>query len=122
MNCEALGRRIRRKRQERGLTQEEAADQIGISLSYYGNIERGLRVPSVEILVKIANQFHVGADALLRDSLVSKAPSRLNQQQIGILRAFLSEQQSALENWLEESAKEEIPDARDEQKPLNGGA
>ncbi len=122
MNCEALGRRIRRKRQEQGLTQEEAADQIGISLSYYGNIERGLRVPSVEILVKIANQFHVGADALLRDSLVSKAPSRLNQQQIGILRAFLSEQQSALENWLEESAKEEIPDAGDEQKPLNGGA
>lgn len=116
MNCEALGKRIRRKRQENGLTQEEAAELIGISLSYYGNIERGLRMPSVEILVNIANQLNVGMDVLLRDSLKVPSVSRFNEQQIGVLRTFLSEQQSALENWLADQPEEGLEEAENAER------
>ena len=71
---EAMGRRIRRKRQEQGLTQAQFAKKIGVSTSFYGHIERGSRTPSIDTLVIIANALNVGLDALLRDSL--KVPSR----------------------------------------------
>ena len=49
----ALGARIRRKRQEYGLSQKEMADSLGLSLSFYGHIERGNRVPSVPTLASV---------------------------------------------------------------------
>ena len=93
---EAMGRRIRRKRQEQGLTQAQFAKKIGVSTSFYGHIERGSRTPSIDTLVIIAN-------ALLRDSL--KVPIRLDpsgglsRKDIGVLRTYLSNQQAALEKW-----------------------
>ena len=63
---EAMGRRIRRKRQEQGLTQAQFAKKIGVSTSFYGHIERGSRTPSIDTLVIIANALNVGLDALLR--------------------------------------------------------
>lgn len=100
---EAMGRRIRRKRQEQGLTQAQFAKKIGVSTSFYGHIERGSRTPSIDTLVIIANALNVGLDALLRDSL--KAPIRLDpsgglsRKDIGVLRTYLSNQQAALEKW-----------------------
>lgn len=100
---EAMGRRIRRKRQEQGLTQAQFAKKIGVSTSFYGHIERGSRTPSIDTLVIIANALNVGLDALLRDSL--KVPTRLDpsgglsRKDIGVLRTYLSNQQAALEKW-----------------------
>ena len=100
---EAMGRRIRRKRQEQGLTQAQFAKKIGVSTSFYGHIERGSRTPSIDTLVIIANALNVGLDALLRDSLI--VPIRLDpsgglsRKDIGVLRTYLSNQQAALEKW-----------------------
>lgn len=100
---EAMGRRIRRKRQEQGITQAQFAKAIGVSTSFYGHIERGTRTPSIDTLVIIANALNVGLDALLRDSL--KVPIRLDptgglsRKDIGLLRMYLSNQQEALEKW-----------------------
>lgn len=100
---EAMGMRIRRKRQELGLTQAQFAKRVGVSTSFYGHIERGTRVPSIDTLVIIANTLNVGIDALLRDSL--KIPIRLDptgglsRKDLGVLRDYLSKQQEALENW-----------------------
>jgi transcriptional regulator with XRE-family HTH domain len=49
-----VGLRIRRLREARGLTQEEAARLAGIDRSYYGRIERGLVNVSTVNLLKIA--------------------------------------------------------------------
>ncbi len=40
-DAEALGRRITRKRQEYGMLQKDFAASIGLSVSFYGHIERG---------------------------------------------------------------------------------
>jgi transcriptional regulator with XRE-family HTH domain len=50
----ALGKRIRRLREARGMSQEEAARVIGLDRSYYGRIERGLVNVSALNLLKIA--------------------------------------------------------------------
>lgn len=41
----------------KGLTQQNVADQIGITRQYYTMIEQGLRRPSAEVAKKIAKFF-----------------------------------------------------------------
>ena len=107
---EALGRRIRRKRQEKGLTQQQISAKLNLSTSFYGHIERGSRVPSVDTLVLIANELNTGVDALLRDSLkIPYKPDRnplFTPQNISILRSYLHEQQSALDSWLDDNSED----------------
>jgi len=69
MDYEALGRQIRRQRQNLNMTQERLAERTGISASFLGHIERGSRKASLETLVSIANVLNVGTDKLLLDSL-----------------------------------------------------
>jgi len=106
MDYEALGRRIRRKRQEKGLTQQQIASKLNLSPSFYGHIERGTRVPSLDTLVLIANELRTGVDVLLRDSLVTPPANERNPfftpQNIRILRTYLAEQQTALDSWLDD--------------------
>lgn len=49
-----VGANVRRRRQQRGLTQEQLAFAANIDLTYVGGIERGKRNPSVLILARIA--------------------------------------------------------------------
>ena len=64
-----LGQRIRRQRKLMGLTQKEVAERAGISLPFYGHIERGTRKASLETTVDIAKALGVSTDMLLQDSL-----------------------------------------------------
>ena len=65
VNYTAMGNRMKMKRRSRKLSQEDVAMAVQISPSYYGNIERGRRIPSVDTLVAIANYLDVGIDFLL---------------------------------------------------------
>lgn len=56
---------LRRFRKERGLTQKEVALAIGIREAVYQRYEQERAVPSVNVLIKIANTFNVSADYLL---------------------------------------------------------
>ena len=56
---------LRRFRKERGLTQKEVATAIGIREAVYQRYEQERAVPSVNVLIKIANAFNVSADYLL---------------------------------------------------------
>jgi len=54
----AVGTRIRKLREAKGISQEEAARLAGIDRSYYGRIERGLINVSAVFLLKIARMLH----------------------------------------------------------------
>ena len=54
INHKNIGQRIRNLRKEKGLSQEQLAELIGISLSFMGHIERGTRTASVETLARIS--------------------------------------------------------------------
>ena len=99
----ALGARITRRRQEIALTQKDMASSVKLSLSYYGHIERGTRVPSLPTLVLIANRLHVGVDALLRDSLDYPClPKRaFTDRELGLLRQFLEENGESSDEWFD---------------------
>lgn len=44
-------------REEKSLTQNEIAETVGITTSYYGMIESGVRIPSLPIALKLARYF-----------------------------------------------------------------
>jgi len=53
--CKAIGLNLRRIREEKGWTQEELAEKADVHVSYIGQIERGLRYPSLKVLFRIAD-------------------------------------------------------------------
>ncbi len=54
-----LGEGIRKYRRLAGLTQERLAERIDINPVYMGQIERGYRVPTVDVLLRIARALKV---------------------------------------------------------------
>lgn len=79
MNLDILGRRIREERQRLNLTQEKLAEDIKISDSYLGQIERGERSITLENLVNLVNRLGVTIDYLLSDSVKSSDDGLLNE-------------------------------------------
>lgn len=52
---ERLGKRIQMYREKAGLSQEELASMLGVSITSVSNIERGANYPSFENFIKILN-------------------------------------------------------------------
>lgn len=50
---------LRKARKEKGLTQQAVADQLGISLRYYQNIEQGTRTGDFEIWDNLEDLFNI---------------------------------------------------------------
>lgn len=60
------GKTIERLREERGLSREDLAQTSGVSYSYLSEVERGLKRPSTDVLVKIATALGMLPSDLLR--------------------------------------------------------
>ncbi len=57
--CKILGLSIKRHREQMKISQEKLAELADIHTSYIGQIERGLRYPSLKVLFKIADALNV---------------------------------------------------------------
>lgn len=60
-----IGKNARKARTALKMTQEEVAEQIGVTVEFYSRIERGAAAPSLDTLMRMATIFGVGADQLL---------------------------------------------------------
>ncbi len=61
-----FGNRLHDVRRKKGLTQQEAADMIGLSYTHYSNIEAGKINIKIDTLRKLASCFDVSTDYLLQ--------------------------------------------------------
>ena len=62
-----VGRNIRTLRRERGLSQEDLADEIGVHRTYMGGVERGERNLTLRSLERLAERLGVSPLSLLAD-------------------------------------------------------
>ncbi|MEH7180027.1 helix-turn-helix domain-containing protein [Neobacillus vireti] len=64
MEAEKWGRRIRAYRKLKGYTQESFAKELGVSVSIMGEIERGNRLATGDLLKKIGSTLNISLEEL----------------------------------------------------------
>ena len=104
MDYKRLGARIREERKRLNLTQAQLAEDIDISDTYMGAIERGERSLTLDTLVSLVNRLGVTVDYLLADSvsdndsnimeqfkqIMDRQPLERKQMAINVLRTIFS--------------------------------
>ncbi len=63
-----FGEKLRYLRKRDDFSMRKLGDTLNVHHTYISQIEHGLK-PSVELIIKIANIFHVPLDNLMRDEL-----------------------------------------------------
>lgn len=64
-----IGEKIRFLRHKHSLTTRQLAEHIDTTNSQISRIENGLRQPSGDLIIKLADFFQVSLDNLMRDEL-----------------------------------------------------
>lgn len=77
-----IGQRIKAKRIDKRLTQEQLSEMVGIGPSHMSHIESGSTVPSFDVFIAILNALGCSADELLCRETTAAKP---------ILNSWLSE-------------------------------
>lgn len=62
-----IGKRIKERRVQLGLTQSQLAERIGVGLNYIATLERGVSFPRCERLIKLLNALETTADSIFCD-------------------------------------------------------
>ena len=70
-----IGERIKQARKAAGLTQQQAADAIGVSRSTFAFYETGKRRPDAPTIKKIANALSVTGDFILDIEVEKEKPT-----------------------------------------------
>ena len=89
-----IGKRLYKRRKEMGLTQEAMAERLGMSLTFYGGIERGRKRLSIEKILLVYEQTGMDPDYLL----TGKGP--LDQAVVEIIKSCPEEKRPVLEQIL----------------------
>ena len=96
MNKLTMGDRIKESRKNHRWTQEQLAEKVDVSLEYISEIERALKMPSMQLFIKLVEVLDVSADYLLRDSISTR--NLYGDKQIGNkLEKLTPKQRVALE-------------------------
>lgn len=72
MNKLTMGDRVREARKKLGLTQDQLSERLDVTLTYVSEIERGLKMPSMPLFIKMIEILNVSADYLLRDTVSTR--------------------------------------------------
>ncbi|MBQ3355517.1 MAG: helix-turn-helix transcriptional regulator [Oscillospiraceae bacterium] len=104
MDYYVIGQRIRARRKALGLSQEQLAERINISLTHMSHIETGNTKLSLPVLVALADALRTGTDALIYGQ---EAPGG-TQAKLSALLRDCSEANAALLLKILQSVKESL--------------
>ena len=65
LDYKAIGTRIAQRRKQLGLKQSEAEEAADIGFKYLSNIERGISIPSTEVIMRLALALDTTPDEFL---------------------------------------------------------
>jgi transcriptional regulator with XRE-family HTH domain len=74
-----MGGRIRKARQQAGLSQEKLAEAADVGITHISHIENGKTIPSVLVLIKIMNRLKLTPDQLFCGYTESTGPALLRE-------------------------------------------
>lgn len=78
---ESLSLKIKAIREVSGLTQEELAEKCDVSWRTISNLERGIVMPSLQLICKLSKQFNISIDELFNNKIqTNKSLARLKKE------------------------------------------
>lgn len=92
-----IGKRIKERREELGMTQDQFAEKLGVATNYISTIERGASFPRCEKLIMLLNGLETSADAIFCDVLDHTAEYRATMLSEKIAALPVSEQKRILD-------------------------
>ena len=85
-----IGDKIKDLRQRHRMTQTQFAEKLGVTKSTVAAYENGTRLPSYEVLIKMANAYGVSTDFILLDRADSGLDTEgLSEEEMAILRNLI---------------------------------
>jgi len=90
-----IGKRIKRYRKQAGLTQENLAEKLDISVSFQSRLERGATKISLEKLVQTAGYINVSVSQLITGAK-ENSDDYLNEDIIRVTKDFDAEKMKLL--------------------------
>ncbi|AJY73906.1 helix-turn-helix domain-containing protein [Paenibacillus beijingensis] len=87
----SIGQILIRLREEKGLSQYDAAKQLGIKRARYNSWENGIARPRVDMLNKLAEFYGVNPDYLLGFDAVVEAPSWASAKDRRDIKKFIEQ-------------------------------
>ena len=95
LNLEMLGKRIKQGRLRLDLTQYALAEEVGVSQNFLGDIERGIKAPSITTAIRLANVLNISLDVMFAESLISEVNETkdivLTDSQIAVVKKFVKD-------------------------------
>ena len=95
LNLEMLGKRIKQGRLKLDLTQYALAEEVGVSQNFLGDIERGIKAPSITTSIRLANVLHISLDVLFAESLTNEVNEAddivLTDKQLSLLKKVVKD-------------------------------
>lgn len=79
MDLSGIGKQIREARLQKSWNQDQLAEKTNLSLAYIGMIERGEKIPKLEMFIRIINTLEISADVVLQDVLVNGYQVRMSR-------------------------------------------
>lgn len=94
-----IGNRIALRRKKLGLKQSEVEERAGIGYKYLSNIERGISIPSMEVVLRLSvaldttpDEFLLGTSKTSKDEewkRVADMLRKLDSKQLSLVKNFL---------------------------------
>lgn len=108
MDYYKIGQRIRKYRKAHGLSQEQLAERVGISVTHMSHIETGNTKLSLPVLMELAETLQVQTDDLLREEFFGRRSAEnevlrmlenCDEKQLRILTDILRASKTALDKY-----------------------
>ena len=108
MNYEEIGKRVRKYRKLKNLSQEQLAEKIDISTTHMSHIETGSTKLSLQVLVDVAKVLEVNTDDLIFEKkpqfmidTINNLLSECNENQLAFITDIVKSTKDALEKYEE---------------------
>mgnify|MGYP003291381408 CR=1 FL=1 len=75
-----IGKRIQMRRKQMGLTQEQLADKMNVSIQMVSNLERGNKSIRIENLIKLSEILNISTDYILTGKETTEDMQSLTEQ------------------------------------------
>lgn len=99
LDYKEIGSRIAARRKKLGLKQSEVEERAKIGYKYLSNIERGISIPSLEVILRLSialdttpDEFLLGAADTTKDDRWKSAADmlrKLNSKQLSLVKSFI---------------------------------